>query len=59
MHNRAKTSRQSAKSIFGRKLFVCFVSTREILVAIRNVKVLTLRHFCGTLHGFALNWEAK
>ena len=41
-----------------RKAFVRFVSTGKILVAIENIKVLTLRHFRGILRGVALYWEA-
>ena len=41
-----------------RKAFVRFVSTGKILVAIENIKVLTLRHFRGILRGVALYCEA-
>ena len=37
-----------------RKAFVRFVSTGKILVAIENIKVLTLRHFRGTVRGVVL-----
>ena len=41
-----------------RKAFARFVSTGKILVAIKNIKVLTLRRFRGILRGVALYWEA-
>ena len=37
-----------------RKAFVRFASTGKILVAIENIKVLTLRHFRGTVRGVVL-----
>ena len=53
-HNRAKTRCQSAQLSLCGKFLRDFFSTGKILVAIENIKVLTLRHFRGILRGVAL-----